>query len=168
MEHGGTTGSSKLDDKGRMAKRLNENRDKRPGVFGTKSSLERDVERSITDLLVGKDSGEPIRIGKKIVKTPDSFTTITYELVVNPQTGQQEVVENVETTKHECAICGGHYSQVLTCADCGVRVCANDSRQHTWTTSYMSERMFHPDHRVYNSHNKTVCKSCARTYGIKD
>jgi iron only hydrogenase large subunit-like protein len=126
------------------------------------------MEKSITELLVGKESGEPVRVGKKIVRTPDSETTITYELAVNPRTGQQEVVENIKTTKKECAICGGYFSQVLTCADCGVRVCANDSRQHTWTTSYLAQPMFRPDKTVYDDHSKIVCKSCARTYGIKD
>jgi hypothetical protein len=76
---------------------LSENRDRRLArTLGAKSPLERDVEKSITELLVGKESGEPVRVGKKIVRTPDSETTITYELVVNPRTGQQEVIENTK------------------------------------------------------------------------
>lgn len=112
------------------------------------------MERNVTDLLFGKE-GEPIKVGKKVIKTPDSQTTITYELMVNPRTGQQEVVENIETTKKECAICNGHFAQINNCADCHNQICASDSRK---ASEYIGRQHF----------PKIVCKSCAKSYGIKD
>jgi hypothetical protein len=88
-----------------------------------KTSLERDIERSITDLLVGKQVNEPIKVGKKIIQTGDSQTTITYELTVNPETGQQEVIERISTNKKECSTCGSYVSQLNTCTLCGKQVC---------------------------------------------
>lgn len=136
-----------------------------------KSPLERDIEKSITDLLLNKEGGEPVRVGKKIVKTPDSETTITYELSVNPRTGQHEVVEHIETTKKECAICNGFFSQVVSCEDCGVRVCSNDSRQYSWTETHMIDEgvdgWMPPKYRSYTN-RKTLCRSCARSHGMKD
>ena len=72
--------------------------------ISNKTAIERDAERTITDLLVGKEVKEPIRVGKKIIQTGDSQTTITYELNVNPNTGQQEVVERISTSKKSVAL----------------------------------------------------------------
>jgi len=88
-----------------------------------KTALEKDAERTITDLLVGKEVKEPVRVGKKIIQTGDSQTTITYELTVNPNTGQQEVVERISTNKKECGTCGSYVSQLYSCSLCGKQVC---------------------------------------------
>ena len=67
-----------------------------------RSAIEADVERTLAELLSGKEPGETVRTTKKIIKTPNSETTITYELEVNSRTGQQEVAEHITTTKEEC------------------------------------------------------------------
>ena len=92
-------------------------------AFGTKTPMERDIEKTITDLIVGKETGEPVKIGKKIIRTADSETTITYELVVNPRTGQQEVIENIVSNKRQCSTCGAYVSTLYTCSLCGKAVC---------------------------------------------
>ncbi len=89
----------------------------------TRTAIEADLEETLTELLSGKSSSEPVKIGKKIVQTPDSETTIVYELAVDGQTGKQQVVEHISTTKKECGRCDRLSSQLTSCGFCHTRVC---------------------------------------------
>jgi len=124
---------------------LSEPRRKTNLLSGT-SAIEADVDRTLADLLSGKETSERVRTAKKIIKTADSETTITYELEVNPRTGQQEVVEHIITTKEECARCGRYTSQRRECPRCNLEVCGS------CVTTYK-------DSQAYQGYY-TVCKSC--------
>jgi hypothetical protein len=116
--------------------------------FKTKSPVEFDVERTITELLSGQEHSEPVKVGKKIIKTPDSETTVEYELAVDPRTGQQQVVEHISTTKQECGRCGKFTSQRQACSQCETKVCGE-----CITTFYYGFGS-----SPYGTHK--VCKSC--------
>jgi ribosomal protein S14 len=113
----------------------------RPAEF---SAVQRDFDRTITDLGGGKISQE-LMTKKRIVKTPDSETTIEYELKVDPTTGQQYVEEKWTTTKVECAVCGRYASQVRKCEYCGNKICGQCVRNY-YAGDYIG--------------NKLTCKSC--------
>jgi len=125
-----------------VASNLSDQRRKSDQLYG-KTAVEADIERTLADLLSGKEASEPVRTAKKIIKTADSETTITYELQVNPRTGQQEVVEHIATTKEECARCGRYTSQRRQCHRCGLEVCGSCITTYETSLSYL-----------------TVCKSC--------
>jgi len=93
--------------------------------LATKTQLEREIEKTITDLLVGKETSEPIRMGRKIIKTLDEETKIEYELIVNQRTGQQEIVEHILSDKKQCSMCGANVSKssIYKCELCGKQVC---------------------------------------------
>lgn len=116
---------------------------RKAGPLSGKSAIEVDIERTLADLLSGKELTEPVRTAKKIIKTADSETTVMYELQVNPRTGQQEVVEQITTTKEECARCGRYTSQRRQCPKCYLEVCGS------CITSYEFSYGTYP-----------VCKSC--------
>jgi hypothetical protein len=110
-----------------------------------KTSVETDLDKTLTELLSGRETSEPVRIGKKIVKTLDSETTIEYELAVDPRTGQQQVVEHIKTTKQECGRCGRLTSQLKSCRFCTMNVCG------ACITTYIVEGGYS---------NTGVCLSC--------
>ncbi len=91
--------------------------------FQGKTPIEQDMERTITDLILGNETKEPIRIGKKIIKSPDSETTIEYELSVDPSSGKQEVIEHITTNKKECAKCSRYTTQLRECDYCHMNLC---------------------------------------------
>ncbi len=95
-----------------------------------------------------EEQSEPIKVGKKIIKTPDSETTIEYELAVDPRTGQQQVVEHISTTKQECGRCGKYTSQRQHCTQCSTQVCGECITAFSY--GYGSA--------PYGTHK--VCKSC--------
>jgi hypothetical protein len=97
---------------------------------GPKSAPSAEFDKMLSKLLTG--SGETIKEVERVITSPDSETKLTYEVQVDPQTGKQRVIEKFTTTKRECAICGGYFAQLLTCSDCGVAVCAGDSRQQEY------------------------------------
>jgi hypothetical protein len=93
--------------------------------LSTKTQLEREIEKTISDLLVGKETSEPIRMGRKIIKTLDEDTKIEYEIAVNQRTGQQEIVEHILSNKKQCSMCGANVSisSIYDCELCGKQVC---------------------------------------------
>jgi ribosomal protein L37AE/L43A len=93
--------------------------------LATKTQLEREIEKTISDLLVGKETSEPIRMGRKIIKTLDEETKIEYEIVVNQRTGQQEIVEHILSDKKQCSMCRANVSKssIYRCELCGKQVC---------------------------------------------
>lgn len=93
--------------------------------YGTKTPIETDLDKTLRELLTGRESSEPVRVGKKIVKTLDSETTIEYELTLDPRTGQQQIVEHISTTKQECGRCGRLSSQLKDCRFCHTMVCGS-------------------------------------------
>lgn len=122
---------------------MNEKRERKSVTIGNRTPLEIDAERTLAELLSGRELHEPIKSGKKIIKTPDSETTIEYELGLDSRTGQQEIIEHVTTTKRECALCGRYTSQLRACDHCKMEICG------ACITSY---------HRGID--NISVCKSC--------
>ncbi len=128
-------------------------------------------EKILSQMLQG--SSESVKQVERVLSTPDSQTSITYEVQVDSGSGKQKVIERFTTTKRECAICTASFSQVFECADCGARVCAADSRHHSWgvwVDAWGVPKAF--DSKIaksltYEMKSKTVCKSCAINYGIK-
>jgi len=117
---------------------MSDKRERNIRTLGTRSPIEIDAERTLTELLSGKEVSEPIKTGKKIIQTPDSETTIEYELALDPRTGEQQIVEHVSTTKHECGRCDRLSSQLTGCYYCGTKVCGacitsfTDAEGYTW------------------------------------
>jgi len=123
------------------------------------------------------NTSESVKEVERIIKTPDSETKLTYQLQLDSKTGQQKVVENFTTTKCECAVCGGYFSHMEICEDCGARVCVNDTRRHSVLLYKDSRGNEYPstvdvlelprNHKIF-FRNRRSCRSCAITYGIKD
>jgi hypothetical protein len=78
-----------------------------------------EFDKMLSRLLTG--SGETIKEVERVITSPDSETKLTYEVQVDSQTGKQKVIEKFTTSKRECAMCGGYFAQLLTCAGCGLR-----------------------------------------------
>jgi ribosomal protein L37AE/L43A len=111
------------------AQSLSERRERKfANPLDSKTQIEREIEKTVSDLLVGKEAGEPIKIGKKIVKTLDEDTKIEYELVVNRRTGQQETVEHIISDRKQCSVCHANLSRscIYTCELCGKQVCGRE------------------------------------------
>jgi hypothetical protein len=100
-----------------------------------------EFENMLSRLLGSTDSVKEV---ERVIKSPDSETKITYDVQIDPLTGRQKVVERFTTTKQECALCSGYFSQLFTCADCGAHICLGDSREY-----------------YYASGHRKVCKNCA-------
>jgi hypothetical protein len=120
-------------------------------------------------------SGETIKETERLIKSPDAETKLTYEVEVDPLTGRQKIIEKFTTTKRECAICSGYFAQIHVCADCGALVCTSDARLYSWpeyeyNRPYNPDREYDPDRKIIKSiiQKKTVCKTCAKQYGITD
>ncbi|MGP8128676.1 MAG: hypothetical protein ACLP9D_12830 [Candidatus Bathyarchaeia archaeon] len=102
------------------------------------NAIQQDFQRTVADLSQGKIPEELIT-KKRIVKTPDSETTVEYELKIDQSTGQQYVEERWTTTKQECAICGRFTSQTRACDFCGNKVCGQCLRSYKpYSSSYMT------------------------------
>jgi hypothetical protein len=133
-----------------------------------------EFEKMLAQFLSG--SAETVKEVERVIKSPDSETKFTYEVQVDPQTGKQKVIEKFTTTKQECGICGGYFAQLKICAECGARVCANDVRRHSlmfyedsrgnkYPSSLDSTQGLPRDARI-KFEDRTICVSCAKTYGI--
>jgi len=126
--------------------------EKRPSRRGESLSPSVEFERILSRLV----DSETVKQVERTIKTPNSETRLTHEVQVDPTTGQQKLIEKFTTTKKECAICNGYFSQLLTCSECGVQVCANDFRRvHIWSVE-----------RDYGY--KNMCKTCATAWGTED
>jgi hypothetical protein len=121
--------------------------------LGGRSALEADIDRTLAELLSGTETSEAVRTAKKIIKTPDSETTVTYELQVNPRTGKQEVIENVITSKKECSTCGTYVSRLYRCSFCGKEVCGRHYGSVDVVTAYYESP--HP-----LTDKRGVCSNC--------
>jgi hypothetical protein len=130
-----------------------------------------EFEKMLSELR--KSSPETLKEVERVIKTPDSETKLTYEIQVDPATGKQKVIEKFTTTKRECPICGGYFSRLFSCLDCGAQVCANELRQYSWTEYHELGSPLVYSHPVPDktlspmTESKTICKSCAASRGIK-
>jgi len=128
-------------------------------ALNTKSSIEADFENTLIQLLSGREPAEvtqPIKTAKKIIKTPDSQTTIEYKLGIDPQTGKQEVVVNVTSTKRECSICGTQASSVYVCQSCGQQVCG----KHYGTYVKSTQGGGYAGTYIYHDEDVKLCANC--------
>ncbi|MGD0423094.1 MAG: hypothetical protein ABSA92_06505 [Candidatus Bathyarchaeia archaeon] len=116
------------------------------------------------------DSSETIKEVERVIKSPDSETKLTYEVQVDSHTGKQKVIEKFTTTKRECGVCGGYFAQLLSCADCGISVCAGDCRQKSWGEWEDRQGRRFPAENIglipdttglkFVSRKATLCRSC--------
>ncbi len=112
----------------------------RRNPFGSKSTLEDDMDRTITELL----SKAVARKATRIIKTVDEETKEEYE--VKMDSGEPIIVKTIQSTKRECAICGRKVTQIFECKapGCGALVCGKHKRTSaSFTGGY-----------------KTICLSC--------
>ena len=101
----------------------------------TSRTVSLEPSREFEKILSQLQTSESVKEVKRIVKTSDSESTYDYDIQVDQLTGKQKVVERFTTSKKECAMCGGQFAQIFECDHCQARVCANDSRYHSWLGS---------------------------------
>jgi hypothetical protein len=111
-----------------------------------------------------ESSPDTVKEVERVIKTPDSETKLTYEVQVDPETGKHKVIEKFTTTKRECAICNGYFSQVVTCERCGAQVCASHIRHRSWDVSEdQYGNVTYDAGKIWSTRtvSKRMCVSCA-------
>jgi hypothetical protein len=86
-------------------------------------------------------STESVKEVERVIETPDTKTTHTYTVEVDPRTGAQKVVERFSTTMKQCSICLEHAPQIFKCEapNCGALVCAKHRRRTDWYFPYQKD-----------------------------